>query len=88
MNRFHRMILVGFLMSFVLVNFETRARAQALEVVFKDSLWGSCDRFGGGFWLPGPFQGYGTKTTNFSVNTSSEVPHSVFLSEWPTVSMM
>ena len=41
MNRFHRMILVGFLMSFVLVNFETRARAQALEVVFKDSLWGA-----------------------------------------------
>jgi len=24
-----------------LVNFETRARAQALEVVFKDSLWGA-----------------------------------------------
>ena len=41
MKRFHRMILVGFLMSFVLVNFETRARAQALEVVFKDSLWGA-----------------------------------------------
>ena len=38
MNRFHRMILVGFLVSFVLVNFETRVRAQALEVVFKDSL--------------------------------------------------
>ena len=41
MNRFHRMILVGFLFSFVLVNYETRARAQALEVVFKDSLWGA-----------------------------------------------
>ena len=41
MNRFHRMILVGLLVSFFLVNFETRARAQALEVVFKDSLWGA-----------------------------------------------
>ena len=41
MNRFHRMILVGLLVSFVLVNFETRARAQALEIVFKDSLWGA-----------------------------------------------
>ena len=57
MNRFHRMILVGLLVSFFLVNFETRARAQALEVVFKDSLW-SCDRFSGGsgFLVPSGYR--------------------------------
>ena len=41
MHPFHSMILIGLLVSFFSGNFETRARAQALEVVFKDSLWGA-----------------------------------------------
>ena len=41
MNRIHRMILVGFLTSFFFIGVQTQARAQALEIVFKNSLWGA-----------------------------------------------
>ena len=41
MNRIHRMILVGFLTSFFFIGIQTQARAQALEIVFKTSLWGA-----------------------------------------------
>lgn len=42
MNRFQRMILVGLLTSICFINIQSQsARAQALEIVFKDSLWGA-----------------------------------------------
>ena len=41
MNRIHRMILVGFLTTFIFIGIQTQARAQALEIVFKNSLWGA-----------------------------------------------
>ena len=41
MNRFHRMILVGLLAAIFFINLQSHARAQALEIVFKNSLWGS-----------------------------------------------
>ena len=41
MNRFHRMILVGLLAAIFFINLQSHARAQALEIVFKNSLWGA-----------------------------------------------